>query len=561
MRFLGFSIFFMQLLTAQIVYPTDYFSSPLDIPLTISGNFGELRANHFHAGLDFRTQQKEGLNVYAAADGYVSRIKISSFGYGKAIYITHPTGFTTVYGHLKQANPEIDQYIRTQHYKQKDFEIDIFPKPSDLPVKKGVFIASSGNTGGSGGPHLHFEIRDSKTEMAINPFLFGFDKLMVDTRLPQLSALMVYPISENSIVNEAQRPILVGLSRQKDGSYLSEQIKANGKIGFAINAYDLMDFSYSKNGLYKVEAFNNGSKTFAYQFKTFSFDEAKHINALIDYPRFISTGARFQKLFAINPYNLSIIDSNEANGILSIIPNLNQNYRIEISDFNNNKVVIHVPIVYSNAKPTAGKDLKKTKYFLKSKIENLYSKENITVNVYANTFYDDFFLNFDVKNDTLQFANDELAMQNSILVTFIKDVAIEDRSKTFIATLDRNKLIYNKTKYKEGQFTAYTKKLGTLVLAKDVVAPLVTSLTLAKSKTLTSQYTIDFNISDSLSGIDSYTGTINNQWVLFDYDFKTKKLKHTISDGIVQVGNNSIKLVVVDNVGNATTFESNFTYK
>ena len=157
-------LFFIQIFVAQAQYPVDYFGSPLDIPLTISGNFGELRSNHFHAGLDFRTQQKEGLNVYAAADGYVSRIKISTFGYGKAIYITHPTGFTTVYGHLKQANPVIDQYIRTQHYKEKEFEIDIFPKPTDLPITKGEFIAASGNTGGSGGPHLHFEIRDSKTE-------------------------------------------------------------------------------------------------------------------------------------------------------------------------------------------------------------------------------------------------------------------------------------------------------------------------------------------------------------------------------------------------------------
>lgn len=561
MRFVVCFLFFIQIFVAQAQYPVDYFGSPLDIPLTISGNFGELRSNHFHAGLDFRTQQKEGLNVYAAADGYVSRIKISTFGYGKAIYITHPTGFTTVYGHLKQANPVIDQYIRTQHYKEKEFEIDIFPKPTDLPITKGEFIAASGNTGGSGGPHLHFEIRDSKTEKAINPFLFGFDKLMVDTRLPQINSLMAYPISEDASINDAQRPTMISLTRLQNGSYLASKIKANGKIGFGINAYDLMDFSYSKNGLYKVEAFNNGTKTFGFTFDTFSFDEAKHINGLIDFPRFVTSGVRFQKLFAINPYNLSIIDSNTANGILTVIPNLNQNYRIEISDFNNNKITINIPIVYSNAKPTIGKGITKTKYFLKSKIENLYNQENISVSVPPNTFYEDFYLDFKVNKDTLRFASDEVALQNAVLVTFEKDIAAEDKSKTFIATQDGNKLQYNKTRYKDGQFSTYTKKLGTLVLARDEVAPTVVALTLGKSKSLATQSTIDFNINDSLSGISSFVGSINSKWVLFDYDFKTKKLKHTISDGIVQEGNNSIKLTVADNVGNVNTFETNFTYK
>ena len=183
------------------------------------------------------------------------------------------------------------------------------------------------------------------------------------------------------------------------------------------------------------------------------------------------------------------------------------------------------------------------------------------MSVPPNTFYEDFYLDFDVSNDTLKFANDEVALQNSILVTFIKDIASEDKSKTFIATRDGYKLLYNRTRYKDGQFSAYTKKLGTLVLARDEVPPTVTALTLGKSKSLTTQLTIDFNISDSLSGIASFVGNINSKWVLFDYDFKTKKLKHTISDGIVQQGNNFIRLSVSDNVGNTTTFETNFIYK
>ncbi|MGK4567379.1 M23 family metallopeptidase [Flavobacterium sp. 3HN19-14] len=145
-----FMLFATCALSAQNQYPKDYFRSPLDIPLFLSGNFGELRANHFHTGLDFKTQQKTGFPVFAAADGHISRIKISSYGYGKAIYIDHPNGYTTVYGHLSQASPEIEAYIKAAQYKQKSFEVEMFPKPDELPVKKGDTIAFSGNTGGSG---------------------------------------------------------------------------------------------------------------------------------------------------------------------------------------------------------------------------------------------------------------------------------------------------------------------------------------------------------------------------------------------------------------------------
>ncbi len=561
MKLQFFCILFFQFCLAQNNYPTDYFCSPLDIPLSISGNFGELRTNHFHAGLDFRTQQKEGLNVYASAEGYVSRIKISAFGYGKAIYISHPNGYTTVYGHLKIANPTIQKYIKQQHYKEQAFEIDVFPKPDELPVKQGEFIALSGNTGGSGGPHLHFEFRDSKTEKIINPMFFGFDKLMADTRLPQISALLVYPITNNSVVNESQKPTAVSLSLQQDGTYLSEKVKANGKIGFSIHAWDLMDFSYSKNGLFKVESFVNGKPNFGYTFDTFSFDEAKFINALLDYPRFVKTGTRFQKLFAKNLFGLSVLKTTPENGILNITQNLNTNYRIELSDFNNNKIIVNIPIIFSENTAKIFNDVPKSKILLKSKIENIYTKENVTVNVPENTFYEDFYLDFDVKNDTLTFADESIAQQNTIAVTFKKNTDMIDKSKIFIATIEGKKLIYNKTKNKDDTFTTYTKNLGKMTLTQDVTKPKVAPLTLAKTKTISAQKNIDFSISDDLSGIKEYNGYINGEWVLFDYDFKSKKLSYSMADDFVKEGNNELKLVVSDNLGNSTIFETSFIYQ
>jgi murein DD-endopeptidase MepM/ murein hydrolase activator NlpD len=183
----------------QNQYPKDFFRSPLDIPLQLSGNFGELRPNHFHSGFDFKTQKKEGFNVYAVANGYVSRIKVSAYGYGNALYITHKNGYVSVYGHLQRYDSTISNYVIKKQYELESFEVDLFPQKNEIMVTQGQLIALSGNTGGSEGPHLHFEIRDQKTEEIINPYYFGFD--IEDTIAPSIEGISIYPIEQNSKIN------------------------------------------------------------------------------------------------------------------------------------------------------------------------------------------------------------------------------------------------------------------------------------------------------------------------------------------------------------------------
>lgn len=401
MRFTFLFFIFYASVFAQNQYPKDYFRSPLDIPMQLSGNFGELRPNHFHAGFDIKTQKIEGLNVYAVADGYVSRIKISTFGYGKAIYITHPNGYTTVYGHLKFATPFIENYIKANQYLEKKYEIELFPKPDELVIKQGDIIALSGNTGGSDGPHLHFEIRDTQTEKAINPIFFGFDSQLKDTKRPMITNLVVYPIDENAIVNQSKNPLLLSLSLQNDGSYISDKVLATGKIGFGINAYDTYDVAWDRNGIFKVESFLNGKPYLGYQFDTFAFDEARYINAFIDYPRYKRMAQRVQKLFMKKPYPLSIIQPNNTDGIIDVLPNITQIYRIEVSDFNENKSVINIPIQFSSTPAMDTLKLKKTPYFIKANKDYNFEKENMSVFIPAGTFYEDFYLDFDVKDSTL----------------------------------------------------------------------------------------------------------------------------------------------------------------
>jgi murein DD-endopeptidase MepM/ murein hydrolase activator NlpD len=557
MKAIHFLLLFATIVSAQNQYPKDYFRPPLDIPMQLSGNFGELRPNHFHAGFDFKTNQKEGLNVYAAADGYVSRIKISTVGYGKAIYITHSNGYTTVYGHLQKAVGTIQDKIIALQYAEKRYDVEAYFKPGELTVKKGEIIAISGNTGGSEGPHLHFEFRDNKTEKIINPLFFGLD--LKDTKKPIVSNLLVYPIDNNSVVNESKRPVLLSLSLQKDGTYLSEKVLANGRIGFGINASDQDDVSYNSNGVYKTQLLSNGKVIFGYQFDQMVFDDARYVNAFVDYFRYKKTHQRIQRLFMKEPYGWSNIYQNVDNGISNISPNFMETQRIEVSDYFENKTIIDIPIVYSSKPALIPEEIKTTKYFVKAKSDSNFEKDNVSVYFPAGTFYDDFYLNFDVKNEMLYLHEDVVPAHTNFTISFEDTKSSEnDKKKMFIASVSGNKLSYNTTKLVGNTFTCKTKTLGQFTLAKDTIAPKITIAKSIENKWLTDKKSIQLTISDDFSGVKTYNGYLNDTWVLFEYEPKTKKLTHTFDDTLLIEGQNKLKVVVTDNVGNSTIFETQF---
>ena len=525
--------------------------------MQLSGNFGELRPNHFHAGFDFKTNQREGLNVYAAGDGYVSRVKISTVGYGKAIYITHPNGYTTVYGHLQKAIGKIQDRIIESQYNEKSYEIEAFFKPDELPVKKGDIIALSGNTGGSEGPHLHFEFRDNKTEKIINPLLFGLK--LKDTKKPTISNLLVYPIDNNSIVNESKRPVILNLSLQQDGSYLSEGVLATGKIGFGINANDTDDVSYNPNGVYETKVISNGKTIFGYKFDEMVFDEARLVNYFIDYSRYKKNHQRVQKLFSKQPYEWSNIYPKNENGIFNVTPNFLGMQRIEVSDYFNNKTTINIPISYSSKPSIVNEETKITKYYIKSKQDSNFEKDNFSAYFPVGTFYEDFYMNFDVKNNVLQLHDDTVPTHSSFTISYEDNKSdTKEKSKTFIATVNGNKLSYNTTKLNGNTFTCKSKTLGQYTIAKDTIAPKVSIKKSVEGKNISKQKSISLTISDDLSGIRAFYGYINEKWVLFEYEPKLKRITHEFNEKFLNDGSNKLKVIVLDNVGNSTTFDTQF---
>lgn len=547
---------------AQIQYPKDYFRLPLNIPLELSGCFGELRNNHFHSGFDIKTQQREGLPVFAVAEGYVSRIKIATFGYGKAIYVTHPNGFTTVYGHLSKGYGKIEKKIKKMQYKQELYEVDFFLKPDELPIQKNDTIAFSGNTGGSGGPHLHFEFRETATEKILNPMLFGFDQYIKDHKKPILNNVLIYPIDEKSVVNQSNMPIIANLTLQKDGSYWSDKVLASGKLGFAINAYDMFSTGYNKYGVYKVVLKNNEKPLFSYQFDGFTFDQFRYINAFLDYNKLQKSNQRYQKLFMKTPFDLKLIETDSDHGMITTNDaEQNTTYTIEISDFHQNTTRVKIPVMFDVLPVKNNQMPDPSPYFINQKREQIFEKDQVEVTFPKGVFYDNFNMNFQVSKDTLTLHNKYTPVHQYFSIKWkLENPAFKDLSKVFIAQVEGRKLDYLETTLKNNVLYAKSRELGTYVLAQDTIAPKIGIAKSIEGKNIARQKNITLTISDNLSGIKTFHGYLNNQWILFEYEYKNKSIVYQFDDRL-QEGENKLKVIVTDYVGNSTTFETSFQYQ
>jgi hypothetical protein len=558
---IGFNCF------SQDTIPKKYFRSPLGIPLFLAGNFGELRSNHFHGGLDMKTQGKEGFNIYAAADGYISRIKVSPWGYGKTIYIDHPNGYTTVYAHLQRYKGEIASQVKKHQYEIESWEFDWYPSDTLMKVKKGDVIALSGNTGSSGGPHLHFEIRETKSEHPVNPLLFGFD--IKDNIKPIIRSIVLTPLNDTSYVNNKRKPqrfLVTGATGHYKLKYATP-INAYGEIGIGIETIDKLNGVGNRNGIYSIELVKNSTTIFKSEMKEFSFDESRGLNSLIDYEYFLREKVRFQRSY-IEPNNpLSIYSVNENNGIIKFSRNEKTAFNYTVKDTYGNKSTLAFGVSGNYNKKLVQKVLKASVDTIFSFSDsNYFEAPNISVSFPKNALYTNLELQF-LTADTLRGAitptyfihNDYTPLHKAIEVS-IKVGRLSEylRSKATIVHFDRRKKYYSKGgSWRNNSITAKSKAFGGFAVMLDTIPPKISPTNIFVNKNMSGNSTITVKIADNLSGVKSFKGFIDGKWVIMEYESKKAKLFHTFDN--LPKGAHIFELTLTDGVGNESKVSIPFT--
>lgn len=545
---------------SQKKLPKDYFISPLNIPLAVSGTYGELRSNHFHSGLDLKTEAREGLPVYASAGGTVSRIKISNFGYGKAIYISHPNGYSTVYAHLKKFSPAIEAYIKKRQYAKESYEIQLYPESGTLKVSKGDVIAYSGNTGGSGGPHLHFEIRDGRGR-PMNPMRFGLD--IEDTKKPTINSVWIYSLDDNTHSNGNQKPNKLRLIPQENGTFKTEKVTAFGSIGIGVSAIDQLDLATNKNGAYIYSTEVNGQKNFELIMNRFSFSETRYINRLIDYTYYKKNRSRIAKLFIEKNNPLTIYKDVINNGIIKIKDSMSYTVKVFVKDFKNNITTVNIPIQGQKTAQILKSEIQKTPEYAKSTENYTFNSGIFDVFIEKGSLYEDTYLDMETNGDIIKVHTSEIPLHKNMTIAFdVSNYSDIDKKRLYIGRLGtKNKHYYSHTKKKGNRFSTRTKTFGSYSLFTDIEKPTVIPINVSENKWISEEQFLKFKIDDTDSGIKNYRATINGKFILMEYDYKTGTLIYDFNDKVITDIENKFKLIVLDKVGNSTTFETTFFRK
>ena len=547
------SILLFALLAISLVHAQDY-HPPVDIPMQLSGTFAELRGTHFHAGIDIRTQGKQGVPLRAVADGYVSRIKIQQGGYGKALYINHPNGVTSVYAHLQRYSPDIIPHVRKKQYSLKSYTIEFYPEPDHMPIKKGAFIGYSGNTGSSFGPHLHFELRTTANQIPFNPLLANDN--IADTRNPIIVQLIGYPV--DGVINRSEDQIQLAITKKNDSVYVADTIKAIGTIGFGIEHFDRQDGSFFKNGAFKIEATSNSTPRFEIQFDTLLFDDTSEMHKLIDYPLYIDTKKKVMQLF--NTHETPVAFANYTNnGLVAVEAGAQLTYTIKLSDVAGNNVYLQVPIEGKAEEVWVTKKSPLPGKMIYPKRDYMFELQDFSVYINAKTFSQPTPLNIEVDGDTLNISNDYAYFEKPYSITLKK----EKTPKGAYLALKRSKR-WGFVTYKndKGHFSAKLKGTGAITVLVDSIPPTIVDQKKISDRWISLEKDILFAIDDKGAGVSRYEGYLNGKWILFEYEQKKKELTFRFRDPIkLKKTKHKLKLIVWDKVGNSTTFETTFYRK
>lgn len=528
---------------------------PLKIPAVLAGNFGELRSNHFHSGIDFKTQGKTGFNIYCAEDGYVSRVLVSPWGFGRAVYVTHPKcGLTTVYGHLSSFSNKIDKIVRAEQYKCESFTVDLTFNEGEIPVKRGEVIALSGNAGSSAGPHLHMDVRDTETGDALDPIPF-YKSLFKDNVKPAVREIALIPAEGGSVNGKDSKAMLAAAETRKG-------FTAWGNVIPAINAYDKMTGTTNIYGVKYLTLDVDGKQVYSRTIDRFSFDATRAVNTLVDYATLQESGKWLMWTFVPDSKPLGAMITAENCGILNICEERDYKCTFTLKDEFGNIAKCSFTITGKRCEIP-----EKTRQGLlyDYRGNNCYNIDGICVDIPAHSLYSD--MDFNVTHvasdtylsDIVTIGNKNVPLASNIKIRIpIKNDNLTDKKKYCLVRLNGTNRSAVTAEYSPaGYLEAKVNRFGKYAITSDNTAPTITPIRKAKWGV---RGEIALKISDNLSGIDFFRGEIDGKYELFELDGKSGKMTLKLNSKRVKKGkNHTLKVTVTDACGNSTV--QNHTFK
>lgn len=527
---------------------------PLDIPLSLSGTFGEPRSTHFHLGIDIKTQGKEGWEVRSVAPGYISRIRVSLEGYGKTVYINHTDETTSVFAHLKKFAPKIEAYIKSMQYEKESYTLQQFLKRGVFTIEAGEVIGYSGNTGSSSGPHLHFEIRDAKSQKPLNPLLF--DLPISDSQRPQIQKLFLFYPKKNAVLTHSEP---IALQKVNDSTYNTPVVSSSGKMGLGLQMFDRQDLSYNKNGIYKAKLEINGKTITRFQFDQLNYSDSDKLFINIDYPTFKKNKNKIQKLFFQDHKPLTFMKLMTTEGLFNIEPGKSYQVKVVVEDFSGNTSYI---VMYIEGIKKQIPNKKLDGKLIEPRLDYLFSLNDKEVYFPKKTFFQDAIIQIDEAQNNLSIGPNLFPFQKPYEIRF--KINEEDTLKlrqTFIANKIGKKKSFLPTVIDNGHWTTKLKDMGDYTLAKDSIPPQIVPSNFKANQWLSKFRFMKVKISDDFSGIKSYRGTINGKWILFEYDPKRNLLTYDFSDKTFKLAKHELEIEVEDNVGNKSVYKATFFKK
>jgi hypothetical protein len=554
-------VFLLAFKNEEKSYPTNDFIAPIGFSIKLSGTFAELRPNHFHGGLDIKpsVRSKQGDAIFAVGDGYISRILVSASGYGNALYLTHPNGYTSVYAHLQKFTPAITEYVEKRQYANQSFEFDEKVAATEFPVSKGAQIAYLGNTGGSLGAHLHFEIRDTKTDIPINPLYFGFD--VSDDKKPFLKQLKIYELNHNYETINTQIYNIRNVSDQ----YLLQpdilEIPSN-RMAIGLKAYDNVSGTSNANGIFSMDIYQNDSLVYRFEMEKVPNEDTRYLNAHLDYAAWFNGEGYFNRGYRLKGNHLGIYKYLANDGVINLSNNQSR-IVVVVGDFKGNKSELRFQVKRTEAINVANGNV--FNYFFPYSEASIVKRSDLELHFSDSSFYEDIYANIQIANDysdyafspTYQIHDEKIPVHRPFEIKLKLQRRIDEKlkSKLYIGKCKNGQNSYVGNKWKGEWLTAKTRSFGDYAIFLDTIPPTITPIDFegeAKTSTL-----LGFKISDKETGIKTYNAWVDGEWILMKYDGKRGMMYHEFDERMT-IGKHQLVIIITDLSNNQTTFEGVF---